>query len=167
MLSLGETNASDFRLEVRIRQHRWTGGVGLFVGCREEVVDGMRRLQFLRVMLESNDARNPEEAFRINRRLSTVMFRENGEQRLLNGASHMVIVPRPSKRDALLAIDVEDGRLVAIHWDDRVVFELEAAGLNPHLQKLADTDLRGSFGTFNLWSDCVYSEGRLLIAKPK
>jgi serine/threonine protein kinase len=167
MLALGKTEARDFRLELQIRQHPWTGGIGLFAGCREETVDGQRTLRFLRILLEPHLPQKPGSEFRVTRSLSTVTFVEKGQPRVVQGASQAALVPLPLEPEATLAIEVKKGILVAVEWDGRVVFAHEPGVPDPIFKALEEVDPRGAFGTFNLWSDCVYSAASLLLAEPE
>lgn len=159
LLSLGSVEADDYTLQVEFHQSRWTGGIGIFFGGKEEVnARGVAGWKCQRIYL--TPVIHPEASFQLLRSVTVaardVKGRPAGWNDDLAGAGIRTIEREPQT----LEITVRKGALHRVRWNGREMPELTTSELN---SGFTPADYQGYFGTIHYSSDCIVSNPRIMI----
>ncbi len=152
LLQLGTAERAGFRIRLGIRQTRWVGGVGLFLGYRDDAIAGKsyKRFQFFELSPYKN---SPNEAFMLVRGTALLEKTPDRLQYTSEGAYAKTSLTRPNDREeCTLEIAVNKHGLLQALWNTRECSELSKFEKN---QKFEAVDYLGPFGVF-----CRRSQGR-------
>ncbi|HYV38504.1 MAG TPA: serine/threonine-protein kinase [Gemmataceae bacterium] len=162
MLAFGKTADAGYRIQLRMRQTVWTGGVGLFFGCHEDVV-GVNRPCLKYQLLEVCQTKG---GLILQRFWGTI---EDGKQgkHLADGmafANAPLDYPK-DREDCMLEIEVRWQRgLTTVLWDGKPLPSLVTEKCNA---RFTQKDYVGDFGAYNSRSASVFLDARLKVFEEK
>jgi serine/threonine protein kinase len=145
LLGFGKLECASYRLQVLIRQVKWTGGVGVYLGYRRDAAnEGRVTYQSLSL----NEAPNNNMKFSRNR---VVVNDDNITESAVTSAEE--IVPTPDTLEAVLELVVIKNRLQRVRWNGTDLPKLTSVDAD---RKFTAADYSGEIGIFNRLSAGVY-----------
>lgn len=160
--SLGKTSRRRYRVQVSIRQNRWKGGIGVFIGYRKTGKASAIRYQLFEMLpyLEGN----PKKAFTWSRKHDTLTLITAGRPTSDVTTVSSEIVPAPSTNEVTLEFAVEEYGLSEVRWGGVQLTGLAASGVNAQFQ---GGDYQGEFGLYVSGSTAVFRSARIMILEDR
>jgi hypothetical protein len=162
LIGFGRTEYSGYQLLFGIQQDGWVGGVGVFFGLHDAIVDGQpcRKCQVLE--LKPRRELNPKDGFIITRSWLTIQG-ENGAAKTKHIEVKSATLDSPTRgHQYLLSVEVKNGRLSEVRWNGKPFPEIVGAHLEDQAV-LKDADYVGEFGGFNHRSTSLFSKVQVML----
>jgi serine/threonine protein kinase len=161
LLGLGSAPRPGYRLEVVIRQARWTAGVGVFLGYQpfEDKTGPGWKCQ----VLELREFRQGgDQPFALHRSTAVIRRAANGSSLIsTTGVASTPLRRPPDRHEVLLELTVRRPQgLAGVRWDG---VDLPALTSAPANDRFHDADFVGGFGAFNYTNSCVYQDARVML----
>jgi hypothetical protein len=155
LLSLGNTNAPGYVLQLGFRQEKWSGGVGVFFGGKR-TPDGRHRFHFIELR------RGPlpiENSFILHRGVGEIQVVPDSEPPMTNrGITSWRLPEPPEPAEQILEIRVTRRGLESVRWNGTVCASLqdEAPGMYPN------DEYQGEFGLYAQVASAQLTSGRIM-----
>lgn len=162
ILKLGEASG-DYEVKVDLSQPNWIGSMGLVLGLREDVMDGLPAMSFQTlVVLSRTTGLGKSDATlqrgRGTRVLTPSQVPPNGTRSRYANLTGTKL--KPWFREATLRVRVESGRLTSVAWNHEEHSEL----CTPELDEwLKPEDYQGGIGLYIQQASGVVSNAELLL----
>jgi tRNA A-37 threonylcarbamoyl transferase component Bud32 len=160
-VGLGRTEYAGYTINMPVQQTRWTGGVGVFFGYRDTVLEG-RPCKTCQVLeLRANPGGGAR--FALQRLRATVAQSVNGPILLQQiEMASADLTPPTTPRQHTLRVDVNADRLVEVQWDGKPLPALVKRTVD-EAYNLKQADYIGDFGVFMRKSNAVLGDTELMI----
>src|SRR5262249_18698901 len=148
-------NARGYKLQIGLRQLRWTGGVGVYFGGRPGPDPNLFHFQLIHVPLAgANDS-----SFRLARSTGWVEPVPAGAQPRGGRQEFAATTLRPLERgEQLLELEFKPRGLVSVRWNGDLCRELVSDKASERAMK---EDYQGEFGIFCLGSNVIVTSARI------
>ncbi len=164
LLRFGTTPDGGYKLQVGISQPRWTGGVGLFFGGREERDGDATVLRYQRIeLVQREPERGPRQpaAFALVRSRAQLRKQPGGEQTTNDLRVALEPLASLAPHEYILEVEVDrQGALHAVRWGTQELPSLVAPQVN---SLFTPGDGAGSFGGFIGGGAGNFSNARILV----
>jgi hypothetical protein len=162
LLSLGTLPDAGYKIQLGIKQPRWSGGIGLFFGYHAEPRGEKSCFSYQQILLQPYLRGRGEGKPLIFLRSKGIICSSPGQGILTSSqgvASQPVSMPEPHEQ--LLEIEVSrKARLLRVRWAGEELPGLVSADAN---NSFTPADFVGEFGTCNLMSASVVSTARFML----
>jgi tRNA A-37 threonylcarbamoyl transferase component Bud32 len=159
LLGLSQVSRPGYRLQVGIRQTRWVGGAGIFIGYQPHQ-DGDVACFKCQVLDLRPFAKNRPHPFAWHRSQLLIKTASDGTPVFDTRPLATVPVARPPDRlEQILEIEVNKRGLVRVRWDGQELPELTSARANA---RCVPADHVGTLGVYTFRSPAVYQNARLM-----
>jgi hypothetical protein len=158
LFRLGTTHADNFQFAVTLHQTNWTGGLGLFLGGREDTHHGRPCRAYQVVELNWGRDKKPADAFDLYR--SRLWVDPDGNV-LEHSVRTSLRVPEPGLPDPRLEVVVRGGMVETILWAGRPWPGLIESQFNDFTAR----ESRGDFGTYSQASSGVFRDAQYRFQK--
>jgi preprotein translocase subunit SecG len=167
LISLGETEAVEYRLQLHLVKNSYTGQAGLFYGFQESTIEdvndervGTKIFRCEAVVFLSDDSVKPP-IFRIKRLAFEFGPIENGSHTITHVHNGSVVdIPRPPPEELELELIVSEGYLRSIRWQRQELLTLTE---RPGRFRLKN----GRFGIINELGATRFFDARYMMTVPK
>jgi eukaryotic-like serine/threonine-protein kinase len=162
LVRFGRIGGRSFRLNMEIHQNQWVGASGVFFGARETTKSGRPSITCQVLELRPQQVLYPMKGFLVA--LALVSIEDRGDGPVITAreelASAKIASPLGMHVVHVLSLDVSEGRMEQIRWDDQVLQNAVDSKKTPQLD--ADA-LVGDFGAFVQKCHAVYRNVHLLV----
>lgn len=157
LLALGSCQAKDYRLQLGIRQVRWTGGLGMFFGLHDIQFEGAlaQRFQFLQL----NSIPIGSRKFTLSRGWGILSVGQDGQRHFKTKTVCEAMIPDPIGQQ-LLEVEIRRGQLQNVFLNGVVVSNLVDPQYN---REFEPEDQAGRFGLGALVSEGVINSAQLKV----
>jgi hypothetical protein len=158
LLSLGQTSATHYRLQVTIYKSAWIGNAGVFWGYQEPLDEG-GYAQCSVLWVASHPGRKGMKVMIRHDHFTFKPAPAVGRPLIDRSAKAAAQIEVPELRDNELEIEIRNGYLVGAKWRGQPLEDLEAS-----LQDLSsDALLSGQFGIIDEQGSAVFRDARFLL----
>jgi hypothetical protein len=160
LIRLGETEARGYRLQIGLKQTRWTGGIGVYFGGRPGPAPALFHFQLVH-LIESEPLRGPP--LNLVRSTGTVEPKGRG-MGLMVPTDQFATTPNLCpvvSQEHLLELEIRPGGLASVLWNGHPCPELVDAGASAEAVKRG-VDFRGEFGIYCHGNSVFISKARIM-----
>jgi len=161
LVQFGKVDRMNYQLQIGIKQNRWEGGVGVYIGCHEELIGNQPRTCLQVLSLERQNAANPKERWFLRRSRMALKGTDGGlEIRAENTLGFSFVDPLRSDQECTLTIEVGPFGLEDIRWDGAHLPNLITPELDRHFTQAYYS---GGFGVFVRESSASFGNAKIII----
>jgi eukaryotic-like serine/threonine-protein kinase len=158
LLELGEVQRDSYRIQIPLHQAGWSGGIGVFFGLQQAMVEGSPCIvfQFLMINCVRRDGANVE--YRMVRGIEQVFVNEQGERRFESRMFNSAVIPLPAE-EQLIDLWIENATLkqVLLNGEELPRLLIVMGG-----NTLSDSDFRGRFGVIAQAASATVGQARFM-----